>query len=358
MVAAGTFVLAQLFDLLAAAEGARWLLAASTAVTMVYAAVLAFGQSDLKRLLAYSTLSQVALMLSALAVAPSDEGPGAGVLHLYSHAFFKALLFLAIGWLSVTVGGTAATTMRGGVRGHLFIRPAMFVGLLSLAGVPPLVGFVSKEHVLAAAEAGVGAGEARAWLVLLAGLLTVALTAAYCMRAWLVLDDLGAADLERHDGDTATPGVRTVVTVLAVLTVVGGLVVVTPLLDLGGHIGWLVALLSILLIVGAGLAVRSVADGKDPAIRVVGARMPSFAAGLGVDRLYVTLVARPVLALARLVVFLDREVVDAYVRGAAAATRLGGSGGQRAHRTERAASGLAWVVAGVVAVALAGVALW
>ncbi|HET8767849.1 MAG TPA: proton-conducting transporter membrane subunit, partial [Pedococcus sp.] len=74
MVAAGTFVLAQLFDVVVASEGARWLLALSTAVTMVYAAVLAFGQSDLKRLLAYSTLSQVALMLSALAVAPADEG--------------------------------------------------------------------------------------------------------------------------------------------------------------------------------------------------------------------------------------------------------------------------------------------
>lgn len=358
MVAAGTFVLAQLFDVLAAADGARWLLALSTAVTMVYAAVLAFGQSDLKRLLAYSTLSQVALMLSALAVAPADEGPGAGILHLYSHAFFKALLFLAIGWLSVTVGGTAAATLRGGVRGHLFIRPALFVGLLSLAGVPPLVGFVSKEHVLSAAEAGAGEGQARAWVVLLAGLLTVVLTAAYCMRAWVVLDDLGSADIARHDTDTATIGVRVVVTVLAVLTVVGGLVVVTPLLDLGGHIGWLVALLSLLLIVGAGLAVRSVGAGKDPAIRTVGARIPSFDAGLGVDRLYVAVVARPVLALAHLVVFLDREVVDAYVRGAAAATRFGGAGGQRVHRSEVAASGLAWVVAGVVAVALAGVALW
>jgi NADH-quinone oxidoreductase subunit L len=358
MVAAGTFVLAQLFDVLVVADGARWLLAVSTAVTMVYAAVLAFGQSDLKRLLAYSTLSQVALMLSALAVAPADEGPGAGVLHLYSHAFFKALLFLAIGWLSVTVGGTAAATMRGGVRGHLFIRPAMFVGLLSLAGVPPLVGFVSKEHVLSAAEAGIADGQARAWVVLLAGLLTVVLTAAYCMRAWVVLDDLGAADVKRHDTDTATLGVRVVVSVLAVLTVVGGLVVVTPLLHLGGHIGWLVALLSVLLIVGAGLAVRSVAAGEDPAIRVVGARMPLFDAGFGVDRLYVALVARPVLALAHVVVFLDREVVDAYVRGAAAAARLGGLGGQRAHRSEVAASGLAWVVAGVVAVALAGVALW
>jgi NADH-quinone oxidoreductase subunit L len=358
MVAAGTFVIAQLFDIFAASDGARWLLALSTAVTMVYAAVLAFGQSDLKRLLAYSTLSQVALMLSALAVAPADDGPGAGVLHLYSHAFFKALLFLAIGWLSVTVGGTAAATMRGGLRGHLFIRPAMLVGLLSLAGVPPLVGFVSKEHVLAAAEGGIAEGQVRAWIVLLAGLLTVVLTAAYCMRAWLVLDDLTAADIERHDADTATFPVRAVVTVLTILTLVGGLVVFTPLLDLGGHIGWLVALLSVLLIVGAGLAVRSLADGADPAVQIVGARMPLFDNGFGVDRLYVDFVARPVVALAHLVVFLDREVVDAYVRGAAVAARLGGSGGQRAHRAERASSGLAWVVAGVVAVALAGVALW
>jgi NADH-quinone oxidoreductase subunit L len=365
MVAAGTFVLAQLFDLLAVSEGARWVLAVSTAVTMVWAALLAFGQSDLKRLLAYSTLSQVALMLSALAVAPAEEGPGAGVLHLYSHAFFKALLFLVIGWLSVTVGGTAATAMRGGLRGHLFIRPALFVGLLALAGVPPLVGFVSKEYVLAAAEAGVGAGQGRAWLVLVAGLLTVVLTAAYCTRAWLVLDDLSAADTERHDQDTATLSVRIAVTVLTVLSVLGGLVVFTPLLDLHGHLGWLLALLSLLLIVGAVLAVHSVAgQGEpaayrgDPAARLGARRISLFDNGFGADRLYVASVAKPVLALARLVVFLDRNVVDAYVRGAAATALIGGRSGHRAHQGERAASGLAWVLAGVVAVTLAGVALW
>jgi NADH-quinone oxidoreductase subunit L len=360
MVAAGTFVLAQLFDVLVAADGARWLLAVSTAVTMVYAAVLAFGQSDLKRLLAYSTLSQVALMLSALAVAPADEGPGAGVLHLYSHAFFKALLFLAIGWLSVAVGSTAATRMQGWLRGHLFIRPAMFVGLLALAGVPPLVGFVSKEYVLSAAEAGASEG-GRGWLVLLAGIVTVPLTAAYCMRAWLVLDHVGSADITRHDSDSAGVPVRTAVTVLTVLSVVGGVVVFTPLLDLETHFGWLLALVSLLLVVGAGLAVRTVPvdDQPDPATRLLGlARMALFDKGFGVDRLYVTLVARPVLKLADLVTFLDREVVDAYVRGTAVTAYWAGKGGNRAHQRERAASGLAWVVAGVVAVALAGVALW
>ena len=134
--------------------------------------------------------------------------------------------------------------------------------------------------------------------------------------------------------------------------------VFTPLVDLDGHLGWLVALLSVLLIVGAGLAVRSVAHGGDPAVRVVGARMPLFDNGFGVDRLYVALVARPVLALAQLVVFLDREVVDAYVRGAAATAGWAASAASGRTGPNARASGLAWVVAGVVAVALAGVALW
>ena len=358
MVAAGTYVLSSLFSVFAASDGARWVLAVSTAITMVWAAVLAFGQSDLKRLLAYSTLSQVALMLSALAVAPVEEGPGAGLLHLYSHAFFKALLFLLVGWLSVTVGGTAAVVMRGGLRGHAVIRPAMFVGLLSLAGVPPLVGFVSKEYVLGAAEAGAAEGQARSLLVLAALLVTVVLTAAYCTRAWLVLDDLTAARPEVHEHDEANSPVMAAVSALGVLTVFGGLVVFTPWLDLEGHISWWMALLTVLLIAGVALAVRATARGEDPAARLVGARMPQFDNGFGADSVYVRAVARPVLALARLVVFLDREVVDAYVRGSAATALLSGRGGARIHRAERSSTSLVWVVVGLVAVAAAGVALW
>jgi NADH-quinone oxidoreductase subunit L len=105
-------------------------------------------------------------------------------------------------------------------------------------------------------------------------------------------------------------------------------------------------------------ALSGAAPVVDPAVRLVGAHTASFDAGLGVDRLYVRLVARPVLALARLVVVLDRDVVDAYVRGSAAVALLAGRGGARAHRAERAATSLAWVVAGVVGVALLGVALW
>jgi NADH-quinone oxidoreductase subunit L len=226
--------------------------------------------------------------------------------------------------------------------------------------VPPLVGFFSKEHVLGAAEAGISAGDARGWLVLLAGLVTVPLTAAYCMRAWLVVDDLATTDVTRHDSDHATVPARAAVTTLMALSVLGGLILLTPLLRVEGHIGWLVALLSLLLIAGAALAVRAVplVDDPDPAQRLVGSRILLFDNGFGVDRLYVAAVAKPVLSLARLVVFLDREVVDAYVRGTAATAAWSGRAGARAHAPERAASGLAWVVAGVVAVALAGVALW
>jgi NADH-quinone oxidoreductase subunit L len=196
--------------------------------------------------------------------------------------------------------------------------------------------------------------------VLLAGLVTVPLTAAYCMRAWLVVDDLATTDVTRHDSDHATVPVRVAVTALMALSVLGGLILLTPLLRVEGHIGWLVALLSLLLVAGAALAVRAVplVDDPDPAQRLVGSRIPLFDNGFGVDRLYIAVVAKPVLSLARLVVFLDREVVDAYVRGTAATAAWSGRAGARAHATERAASGLAWVVAGVVAVALAGVALW
>ena len=178
------------------------------------------------------------------------------------------------------------------------------------------------------------------------------------MRAWLVLDDLTAADIERHDADTATFPVRAVVTVLAILTVVGGLVVFTPLLDLGGHIGWLVALLSVLLIVGAGLAVRSLADGEDPAVRIVGARMPLFDNGFGVDRLYVESSpgrsSRSRTWSSSSTVRWSTPTFEARQRQPASAARAGNG------PTAPSGPPPGWPgsVAGVVAVALAGVALW
>jgi len=400
MVAAGTFLLARLFPIFVLSDPARLALAVITAVTMVGAAVIAFGQSDLKRMLAYSTLSQIALMLSALAVAPASVGAGPGVLHLLSHAMFKALLFLAVGWLSVLVAGTAAVKMSGGVRYHPQLRLPLAIGLLALAGVPPLVGFVSKEYVLGAAFDNVSeSGSVAGWIVLVAFGMTVVLTAAYCTRAWLVLThldpreeatrqaiieasrkvvDVSLVDIltepasgTGHAGPSG-PGAghghghadiflsaRLSIGVLAFLSVVGGLVVFTPLVGVEPHLVWWLATASLALILAAALSVRRMASMNDSgdAAELLGARrMALFDKGFGVDGIYVAVVS-PVVMLARIVVKADREVIDAYVRGTVVVTRWAGTVGERAH-TRRPSSYLVWLLLGLLAVGASGVTLW
>ena len=173
---------------------------------MVWAALLAFAQSDIKRMLAYSTLSQIAVMASALAFVPGpDEAPGLALGHLFSHALFKSLLFLAVGWLSVLAGGTAFVALRGTGSGprRAATGPSRSASPRS-PGLPPLVGFFSKEDVLFAAEESLSGHDAGlAWFVLLALVVTAGLTAAYCTRAWLLLTterEGGLVELEAEEG--------------------------------------------------------------------------------------------------------------------------------------------------------------
>jgi len=389
MVAAGTYVIARLFSLYAGHDGARTLLAVLTAVTMVYAALIALVQTDLKRMLAYSTLSQIAIMLSALAAAPAELGPGAGIAHLVGHAFFKALLFLGAGWLSVLAGATAVAALRGRLRPTGALRWSMGIGLAALAGVPPLIGFFTKDTVIdAALEGAAGGGGFRAWLVVVALFVTVVLTAAYCTRAWLLLDTPVAATGRLPDAEPAvvaeedvavvtttdsaddaevervhahrhapiTLPAALVVSVLAALTVVGTLFLAS--LRGGVHVGLLSALLSVLLVAGAAYAVWSLSDHgrRDVADRVPsGVREPAVR-GFGVDTAYVGF-GRAVTAVARLVVALDRDVVDAYPRATAVVARAAGRAGERSHRAVPSLSLLSLLV-GVVVVAVLGVAAW
>ncbi len=409
MVAAGTFVLARLFPIFVLSDPARLVLAVITAVTMIGAAILAFGQSDLKRLLAYSTISQIAIMLSALAVAPVTTGSGPAVLYLLSHAMFKALLFLAIGWLSVLVAGTSAIALAGGVRHHKQLRVPLGIGFLALAGVPPLAGFVAKEYVLAAAHDNISdLGSAAGWIVMVAVGMSVVLTAAYCTRAWLVLTHLSAEEEVTHEaaikeagqvedvsiiaiftepvseggippdsapasGSTVTDvhaepehghadihrSARLSVVVLAFLSVVGGLIIFTPLVQVEPHITWWLAASSLVLIVASWAGVRYLApvDGiGDAAARLGADRMVLFDRGLGADGVYVAL-ASQVVRLADIVVVADRQVIDAYVRGTVVVTRWIGVTGERVH-TRKPSSYLVWLLAGLLAVGVVGVTSW
>ena len=353
MVAAGTVVLAALFPLLAESPGARWVLGISVSLTMVLAAALAFAQSDLKRLLAWSTVSQVGVMLSALAAAPIEAGPDAGLFHLWSHAVFKALLFLALGWAAVIAGGTAAYALRGSAAAAPLLRVSLLFGLLSLAGVPLVVGGLSKEHVVAVAWEGAVHG-GPGLVVLVALLTTAALTGAYCTRAYLLLT---AHVRPQRSSPRLPPAVQGVLSGLVLLSVLGGLVLLTDAFAVGEFsLAWVV-ITTLAVLVGVLVALRGGFD-RDPADVLVPRFIPLADRGLGADAAYRRLVAEPVLALARLVSFLDTEVVDAYVRGTAVATRVAGRAGARAHRGERPGSAVGLVLAALVLLGLAGVLAW
>jgi NADH-quinone oxidoreductase subunit L len=353
MVAAGTVVLAALFPLLAESPGARWVLGISVSLTMVLAAALAFAQSDLKRLLAWSTVSQVGVMLSALAAAPIEAGPDAGLFHLWSHAVFKALLFLALGWAAVIAGGTAAYALRGSAAAAPLLRVSLLFGLLSLAGVPLVVGGLSKEHVVAVAWEGAVHG-GPGLVVLVALLTTAALTGAYCTRAYLLLT---AHVRPQRSSPRLPPAVQGVLSGLVLLSVLGGLVLLTDAFAVGEFSLTWVVITTLAVLVGVLVALRGGFD-RDPADVLVPRFIPLADRGLGADAAYRRLVADPVLALARLVSFLDTEVVDAYVRGTAVATRVAGRAGARAHRGERPGSAVGLVLAALVLLGLAGVLAW
>jgi NADH-quinone oxidoreductase subunit L len=178
MVAAGVYVMIRLYPLFAASAVALNVMAVMAAVTMLLGALAATAQDDIKRVLAWSTVSQIAYMMGALAVG----SPAAALFHLLTHAAFKALLFLAAGAVIHAVGTNLMSGM-GGLRASMPVTFwCMTIGLGALVGLPPLAGFWSKDEILHVAVSGAG------WRFLLVygvGLATVFVTACYATRLWL-----------------------------------------------------------------------------------------------------------------------------------------------------------------------------
>ena len=230
MVAAGVFLVARMYPVFD--QRALTLLAVVAAITMVVSAFYALVTGDLKRVLAWSTVSQLAYMFGALALGAWS----AAVFHLLAHGAFKALLFLGAGSVVHAVGGRTSMTAMGGLRERLPDTFAtMTVGFGALAGVVPLVGFFSKDAVIHA-----GYEESRhheildqpvAWVVFVAMLVTAALTVAYSLRCWLrVFFGPADPDVEVHESPLT---MRVPLYLLAVPTVLGGLAFVEPQRVLG-----------------------------------------------------------------------------------------------------------------------------
>ncbi len=183
MVTAGVYMVARCMPLFVASTDAMLVVATIGGLTALVAAFIALTQTDLKRILAYSTISQLGYMFLGLG-AGTLLGAVAGMFHLFTHAFFKALLFLGAGSVMHAMGGVIDVTRIGGLRRVMPWTHATFlVGCLALAGVFPFAGFWSKDLVLLAVAEQEGAVYGLlGWLAVVTGLLT----AFYAFRAFFL----------------------------------------------------------------------------------------------------------------------------------------------------------------------------
>jgi NADH-quinone oxidoreductase subunit L len=357
MVTAGVYLVARCTPLFLASPDARHVVAAIGGGTALMAAVIALTQTDLKRILAYSTISQLGYMFLGLGTG-TLLGVTAAMFHLVTHAFFKALLFLGAGSVMHATGGVIDIRQLGGLRRRMpWTHWTFLCGGLALSGIVPFAGFWSKDAILAATAEKVGGGDAGGLYAILypAALLTAFLTAVYTFRAFF-LTFYGEERLRLSDGRHAheSPPTMTGPLVILALGALGvgayfqwtgdflgphGFLAQTPALGSlaaqeaepagAGHLA--VALLST-AVAAAGIAVAAFLYlGRPERLRALTALMT----GLGLyglsygkfffDPIYRALVVAPMRRLAATLAWLDQHGVDALVNAVGALPRAIGA---------------------------------
>src|SRR5213080_1784478 len=212
MVAAGVYMLVRVAFIIQASQPALLVVAWIGTITAVMAALIATQQDDIKRILAYSTLSQLGYMIMAVGLASSE----AAMFHLFTHAFFKALLFLSAGAVIVALHHEQNIWRMGGQGRNLFLTFLAFgAGTLALIGCPPFAGFFSKDAILSLAYN-------RNPAIFLLALLTVFLTAFYMMRLFVVVFFGKPRSSVARTSREAPTSMLIPLVVLAVLALIGG----------------------------------------------------------------------------------------------------------------------------------------
>lgn len=360
MVAAGVFLVARTFPIFEASQAAMDTVAIVGAFTAIFAATIGLAQNDIKRVLAYSTVSQLGYMMLALGVG-SVSG---AMFHLFTHAFFKALLFLGAGSV---IHGVHTQDIRemGGLGRKMKITAWTFgIGSLALSGIPPFAGFWSKDAILAAALE-------HHPIYFVVGIVAAFFTALYMARLFFLVF------AGKPRGETAhaheSPAVMTIpLLVLAVLAVVAGFVQ-TPFSGWfgewitgdaeGGHESGLVMVLSAAVgLLGIYLGWLIYAKGT---VRrdLVSARMPGLAKLLErkyyIDELYHYVIVKPLNGLGYLLEAFDNYVVDGVVRLAGQSVTAVGRLNSRLQSGQLQGYVLTAIVGLVIlAVAIAGRRFW
>jgi NADH-quinone oxidoreductase subunit L len=339
MVAAGVFLVARMYPVFEASGVVLNEIAIIASITMLISALLALVQEDIKRVLAYSTVSQLAYMMAALGVG----GYSAAVFHLVAHAFFKALLFLAAGAVIHAVHSNDMREMGGLVRAMPVTFTTFLIGALALAGIAPLAGFWSKDEILTDAwNAGFGGGveglatsRTVAQIVFVAGLVTVFLTALYVARMlWLTF---GAAYRGEGHPHEAGAGMLVPLVVLAAGAAFGGLLafgdnsisawIATPQLPSEGpatlNLGLIVASSAVgLLALALGTALYRRGLPEREYLERIPPVWTTLQHKFFLDDLYEGVLVRAVTgALAPATYWFDQRVVDGVINGAGLGTR-------------------------------------
>ncbi|MDR2954119.1 MAG: NADH-quinone oxidoreductase subunit L [Prevotella sp.] len=260
MVVAGVFLVARLFPIyLFGAPDILTLIGWIGAITALFAAVVACTQTDIKRVLAFSTISQIAFMLTALGVSQfgGHDGLGymAGMFHLFTHAFFKALLFLGAGAIIHAVHSNEMDEM-GGLRKYMPITFITFgIAWLAIAGIPPFSGFFSKDEILAAAYE-----HNMAIYIILS--IAAGLTAFYMSRLFLRIFFYDSNKHYHHKPHEASPVMTIPLIILAAFAFFAGFVpfgnfVTSDYQPYDIHINWQVAITSVVIsLIGMGIAFK------------------------------------------------------------------------------------------------------
>ncbi len=331
MVVAGVYLVARMFPVFAYSGDALLVVAYVGAFTCIFAAVIAITQDDIKRVLAFSTLSQLGYMMFALGVATMSHPLGytASMFHLYTHAFFKALLFLGAGSIIHAVETNNIWEM-GGLRKKMPITHITFlIATLAIAGVPPFAGFFSKDEIIAAALSTGHFG------VFLTGLVVAGITAFYMFRIYFV-SFWGTPKSEHAEHAHESPLVMTIpLMILALLSIVAGFVPMSEFVSIGAKlehhgINWVVAGSSVGLgVLGIVLAyVFYAGDGSKAAAiaRSLGAIYRVIKNKFYIDEIYLWITHRIIFnIIARFIAWFDRHIVDGAVNFTAWGIRATGT---------------------------------
>ncbi|MFN2626499.1 MAG: NADH-quinone oxidoreductase subunit L [Mycobacteriales bacterium] len=339
MVTAGVYLVARAHPIFERSGTALTAATVVGAVTVIVGGVIACAQDDLKRVLAYSTISQIGYMLLAVGL-----GPGAyaiGIFHLLTHGFFKALLFLGAGSVMHGVGGETDMRRMGGLFRQMPVTAWTFAaGWLAIIGFPLTAGFFSKDQIL---ETAFTQGHYVIWAVALTG---AGITAFYMSRLMFMTffgPSRVSPDVHVHE---SPPVMTAPLVVLAALSVVGGVALnvtregrlsrfLDPVFsggtpDQGGHLSPIIltAITAAVVLAGAGLAYNRYYARPVPAVAPVDVLPPVTWARrkLYFDAVYEAVLMRPGQYLARALVYVDGRGIDGAVNGLAAL--VGGTSGR------------------------------